>query len=379
MSSRAPTAPHNIGDTQQPVVVYNVQRDNYRQKFVYQLLFFALTTLVGLWVAAYAPLADLLATPEEKEQQQLARDAIKDLVASQILTRDRAASLTQHELRIAARIVDPRTLKHGFDDIGGLADMKRKIYANILVPMRNHDYFFMSDNPLYPMPVRGVLFSGPSGCGKTMTARAIAKEAGVKFINITLSDINDKYHGESERLLSAVFSLAMKVAPCIIFIDEMDGMIGERSSFDQSHVYGLKTHFLSLMDGLSDHAAPIMVVGCTNNPVHMDKAMRRRMPLVVEFALPTPEDRFAILGRIAQRDTIVEADALAKTAQLSEGFSGSDLENVYREACMHRMAQLVEGRRTDTRLQQADLDAGLEATARSMDAHRANHLSRGRS
>ena len=353
--------------------MYNLQKDDYRRKFVYQLLFFLITTIVGIWATTYSPLADLLTPPDEKESMHAAKNTITELVESRILDRDVATRLTSHELRMAARIVDPKMLSNGFEDIGGLEETKRKIFANILVPLKNHKQF-LGDDPMYPRPVRGVLFAGPSGTGKTMTARSIAKEAGVKFINVTLSDINDKWHGESERLMSAVFSLAAKIAPCIIFIDEIDGLIGERNAMDQTHVYALKTHFLSLMDGLNDRATPVMVIGCTNNAAHIDKAMRRRLPLVISFQLPTPEERFAILCKIMRNDTVEERQIIAKAAILSDGFSGSDLDNMYREACMHRMAQIMEGTRTDRRLLQADVDAGLEATARSMDAHRVNHL-----
>lgn len=361
-----------------PPVVYTVyhQRENYRMKFVFQLLFFAITTLVGLWATTYAPLTDLLVPTEEREQIQHAKDTINALVARKVLGREAASTLSTHELRMAARIVDPSALVTGFADIGGLVDTKRRIFTHIITPLRSHEYF-QGDDPLYPRPVCGALFSGPPGTGKTMTARAIAKEAGVNFINISLSDINDKYHGESERLLSALFSIARKVAPAIIFVDEIDGMVGERNALDQSHVYGMKTHFLGLMDGIVTSRAPVMVIGCTNNALHMDRAMRRRMPLVLEFELPTVLERAAILRTLVRDDELASPiDGIARAAVLADGLSGSDLENVYHEACMARVAALVDGTRTDRRLLDSDLDAGLDATARSMDAHAVNHLTR---
>jgi SpoVK/Ycf46/Vps4 family AAA+-type ATPase len=102
--------------------------------------------------------------------------------------------------------------------------------------------------------------------------------------------------------------------------------------------------------------------------------MRRRMPLVIEFELPTATERAAILRTLVRDDELGAPDGLVRTALLAEGFSGSDLENVYREACMARVTALVEGTRTDRRLLDGDLDAGLDATARSMDAHAINHL-----
>lgn len=358
----------------QQYTVYNIQRENYSAKFAFQLLFFAITTLVGLWAATYKPFTDLLVPPDEREQLDHARETIESLASKNIIDRQLASNLSSHELRMAARIVDASTLTTGFDDIGGLAETKRKIFANILIPLRNHERF-LGDDPLFPRPVRGVLFSGPPGTGKTMTARAIARDAGVKFFNVSLADINDKYHGESERLLSALFSLASKIAPSVVFIDEFDGFAGERNAMDQSHVYGLKTHLLTLLDGLATASAPVMVIGATNNARHLDRAMRRRMPLVIEFDLPNKDERLAIATNIVKHDVLEHRDAIIESlAKLTEGFSGSDLDSVYREACTHRMRALVEGTRVGRALTQADFDAGLDSVACSMDAHAKNHL-----
>lgn len=360
----------------QPYAVYNIQRENYSAKFAFQLLFFAITTLVGLWAATYKPFTDLLVPPDEREQLDHARETIEGLASKNILGRDIASSLSTHELKMAARIVDATALTTGFEDIGGLVETKRKIFSNILIPLRHHERF-LGDDPLFPRPVRGVLFSGPPGTGKTMTARAIARDSGVKFFNVSLADINDKYYGESERLLSALFSLASKVAPSVVFIDEFDGFAGERNATDQSHVYGLKTHLLTLLDGLATASAPVMVIGATNNARHLDRAMRRRMPLVIEFDLPTEAERVAIAANIVKNDVLEHRDAtISSLAKLTEGFSGSDIDSVYREACTHRMQALVEGVRVGRALTQADFDAGLDAVASSMDAHEKNHLSR---
>lgn len=360
---------------QSPYSIIYHQRENYRVKFAFQLLFFAITTLVGLWAATYKPLTDLLVPPDEREQLDHARDTIDKLVASQIIDRRLASGLSTHELRMAARIVDANDLTTGFDAIGGLDEIKRKIFANILIPLRNHERF-LGDDPLFPRPVRGVLFAGPSGTGKTMTARAIARDAGVKFFNVSLSDIHDKFHGESERLLSALFSLARKVAPSVIFFDEFDGLAGERNAMDQSHVYGLKTHLLTLLDGLATASAPVVVIAATNNARHLDRAMRRRMPLVVEFDLPTEPERFAIAANIVKRDELENGGVaiLARLAKLTDGFSGSDLDSVYRESCMNRMRALVDGSRVNKALTQADFDVGLDAVVASMDAMHKNNL-----
>ena len=94
------------------------------------------------------------------------------------------------------------------------------------------------------------IIQGPPGTGKTMLARAIAGEAQVPFFALTLATLESKWHGESVKLLEAAFRLARRVQPCILFFDEIDGMIRRRSGLDDSHVYAFKTQFLMHMDGV---------------------------------------------------------------------------------------------------------------------------------
>lgn len=357
---------------QYPPIIYNVQREAYGRKFFYQLLFFMITTTVGVLLAMYSPVANMLMSPEERDQLTTSREALKKLTMHGMVKPSVASSLTLHELQIVSKLVNPQDLNQGMDDIGGLVEIKKAVQNSIVIPLRYHEHF-LGNNPLFPKPCRGVLFAGASGCGKTMLARAIAKESGVHFISLSLTDLQNKYHGESERLMSAAFSLARKIAPCILFIDEFDGLMRSRNSLDASHVYGEKTLFLSLMDGLNDEQSAVMVIGCTNNPSEIDPAMRRRMPMVIQFKLPLLDERVAILLRMTAQDN-VQLDDIAYVAKLTDGYSGSDLESVYRDACMVRMANLVQKERHDIRLLRSDWDSGLESTAASKDLHRSNHL-----
>lgn len=344
------------------------------KKFAYQLAFFIITTVIGLIVAKHAKLDEIMLPPDEREAAISAKSAVARLIHAGILSASQAQNLTSHELQIAAHLVEPGALRKGFDDVGGLQHIKRQVASSVLIPLK-HSHLFSGDNPLYPRPARGVLLSGPPGTGKTMVARAIAKESGVNFVNVNLSDLSNKFHGESEHLMSAAFSLARKVQPCIIFIDEIDGLAGRRNELDQSHQYGIKVHFLTLLDGLEDDGASIMVLGCTNNARHLDRAMRRRMPVVVEFELPDEAARKDILAAIARNEPMPVPDAdLAYAASMSDGMSGSDLDSVYREACMRRMTQLVEGSRSIRGISRDDWDAGLDAVARAMDAHKKVHV-----
>ena len=99
--------------------------------------------------------------------------------------------------------------------------------------------------------VSGILLTGPPGCGKTMIAKATAKEAGARFINVDVSSLTDKWYGESQKLAGAVFSLAKKIQPCIIFIDEIDSFLRVRETNDHEATAMMKAQFMQLWDGLN--------------------------------------------------------------------------------------------------------------------------------
>lgn len=115
--------------------------------------------------------------------------------------------------------------------------------------------------------ISGVLLHGPPGCGKTLIAKATAREAGTYFINLDLSILTDKWYGESQKLAAAVFTLAVKLQPCIIFIDEIDSFLRARNSNDHEATAMMKAQFMSLWDGLiTDPNCTVIIMGATNRP-----------------------------------------------------------------------------------------------------------------
>ncbi|CAI5660375.1 unnamed protein product [Oreochromis niloticus] len=167
-------------------------------------------------------------------------------------------------------------------------------------------------------PPKGVLLYGPPGCGKTLIAKATAKEAGFAFINLKPSTLTDKFYGESQKLTAAVFSLASKLGPTIIFIDEIDSFLRSRSSSDHEVTAMMKAQFMSLWDGLeTDHQCQVIIMGATNRPDDMDPAILRRMPTKIHIKLPV--------------DPLIN---LSHIARETEGFSGSDLKEICREAAL---------------------------------------------
>ena len=160
--------------------------------------------------------------------------------------------LSAHECVIAKEVLDAKQLlEGGFDTIGGLDQLKQEVYELTVLPLRRPD-LFNKRGRLLSAP-RGLLFYGPPGTGKM--AKAIARESGATFINLRLSTLMDKYYGESNKLVAALFSLAHKLAPSIIFIDEIESLLRARGGTDEAPTICLKAEFMTLWDGLLTDAS----------------------------------------------------------------------------------------------------------------------------
>lgn len=245
-------------------------------------------------------------------------------------------SMNGYERQIYENIVNPDRISDRMSTVGGLKDIKEDINANVLMPLRYPQIFFSKDSKILH-PSRGILLHGPPGTGKTMLARVIAAEANVPFISLSLSALENKYYGESNKLIQATFSLARKLQPCIVFFDEIDGLMKQRNEMDQAAVYGFKTELLSQIDGMdSKESDSIFIIGTTNNITYLDPAIKRRLPKVYKMQLPTKEERRSILIlKLAEEQ--VSDDILDRVATNSETMSGSDLAELVRRASALRL------------------------------------------
>lgn len=249
-------------------------------------------------------------------------------------TKTTAASVAQdkHERALASHVVSPRDVSVSYASIGGLDEAKRVLREAITYPLK---YPHLYSEGVAAEAVKGVLLFGPPGTGKTMLAKAVATEGGASFLSIDASAIENKWLGESEKNAKAVFSLARRLAPCVVYLDEIDSLLSSREGGDDtSHgtLTSVKTTLMQEWDGLRTTSDRVVVIGSTNRPYDLDEAVLRRMPRRVLVDLPDLDTRAKIL-QVTLRDNRLDADVnLTKIARKLDGYSGSDVKEVCREA-----------------------------------------------
>ncbi|OBT56724.1 hypothetical protein VE04_03904 [Pseudogymnoascus sp. 24MN13] len=246
--------------------------------------------------------------------------------------------LNQYESQIAMEVVAPEDIPVGFDDIGGLDDIIEELKESVIYPL-TMPHLYSRTSSLLSAP-SGVLLYGPRGCGMTMLAKALAHESGACFINLHISTLTEKWYGDSNKLVSAVFSLARKLQPSIVFIDEIDAVLGQRRSGEHEASGMVKAEFMTLWDGLTSSntegiPARIMVLGATNPMQDIVEAILRRMPKKFAVSLPNSSQRRRILNLILKDTKIDTANFnIDYLARVMAGLSGSDIKEACRDAAM---------------------------------------------
>lgn len=204
----------------------------------------------------------------------------------------------QYEDVIAQEVVNPAHINVTLRDVGGLDHIIEDLRRNVITPMRRPELFRTS----LLRQKRGVLLYGPPGTGKTMLAKALAAECDACFINLKASTLLSKWYGDTNKLIAAVWTLAAKIAPTILFIDEVDSLLGHRRAVEHEATTAMKTEFMQLWDGFeTQSAANIVVLGATNKRDDLDEAVLRRFSLQYEVRLPRAPQRATILALLLAR------------------------------------------------------------------------------
>jgi SpoVK/Ycf46/Vps4 family AAA+-type ATPase len=240
-------------------------------------------------------------------------------------------------------------------DVGGLADVKERLEAAFLAPLRNPEL-----RRMYRKSLRGgLLLYGPPGCGKGFIARALAGELDATFLNVSINDVLDMYLGRSEQNLHEIFVAARRRAPTVIFFDELDALGRKRTQLASDAMRTTVNQLLSELDGMESANENVFVLGATNHPWDIDVALRRpgRFDRTV-LVLPPDATAREVIFRTHLRDRPIASIDVQRLAALSEGLSGADIAHVCETAAEKAMVDAMRG--SELRMiEMRDLEAAL--------------------
>ncbi|XP_050229693.1 uncharacterized protein LOC126678828 isoform X2 [Mercurialis annua] len=281
--------------------------------------------------------------PENRTEPENLASGVKTDGDISLAASKEVAPDNEFEKRIRPEVIPPNEINVTFADIGALDEIKESLQELVMLPLHRPDLFKGG----LLKPCRGILLFGPPGTGKTMMAKAIAKEAGASFINVSMSTITSKWFGEDEKNVRALFTLAGKVSPTIIFVDEVDSMLGQRTRVGEHEAMRkIKNEFMTHWDGLlTKPGERILVLAATNRPFDLDEAIIRRFERRILVGVPSPENREMILKTLLAKEKVEEGIDYKELANMTEGFTGSDLKNLCTTAAYRPVRELIQQER----------------------------------
>ena len=242
-------------------------------------------------------------------------------------------------------------------DLGGVEEVIDELSETVAMPMLYPEAYILKG----VQPPRGVLLHGPPGCGKTMIANAFAAKLGVSYIPVSAPSLVAGMSGESEKKIRDLFEEAKRMAPCLVFIDEIDVIMGKRESAQREMEKRIVAQMLTCMDDMAlekTGGKPVIIIAATNRPDSLDAALRRagRFNKEINLGVPNEQAREKILRALTQKLVLADTFDYANLAKLTPGFVGADLNDVVSVAgtlAMKRM-MVVLTQPSDTEM---DIDA----------------------
>ncbi|MBV0923814.1 ATP-binding protein [Halomicroarcula limicola] len=254
----------------------------------------------------------------------------------------------------ATNLVDPNPGRD-FSAVGGMADLKARLEDAVLDPIENSDAYAAYDIDV----LSGLLLYGPPGCGKTHLAGALAGELGHSFVEVSPADVTSKWMGEPARNVADLFEIARANAPCVLFIDEIDGIAGSRRGSMNTSEQQLVNQLLTEVESAAEE--DVVVVGATNFVEDVDEALRRsgRFDERVEVPPPDATARREILGVHLRNRPVAEGVDWDTIVEPTAGYAASDLELLAEDAARHAL-------RDDSHITQAHLETAVRETKSSI-------------